>query len=65
MGTVTSAENVAIENSTSASEETKVRTHPARNVKIIFTIQEDERLRDEASLIAGCLKRNEALDYAS
>lgn len=62
MGTVTSAENVEIENSTSASEDLQVRAHPASNMKIIFTIQEDERLRDEASLIAGCLKRNEALD---
>ena len=63
MGTVTSAENLAIENSAAAmAEGTQAKIKQATRWIKHFTNQEDEGDRGKASLIADCLRLGEALN---
>ena len=65
MGTVTSTEKVAIENSAAAmAEGAQARMLQANRWIKRFTNQEDEGDRGNASLIADCLRLGEALDFS-
>jgi len=65
MGTVTSTEKVAAENSAAAmAEGEQARTHQANRWRTRFTTQEDEGDRSNASLIADCIPLGEALNFS-